>query len=247
MYVLAAGFVVWWCCLTWQVSFAQSELANLKPLRVVFWNVCRGLGGWNGLARELKKQQADIVGLVESGLSHQQIAKHWGPHFKDYHVRYLGRGMTIITRGEIGEIKDFLLAEGSHAYAISVMLEGYEYLVIICDIRSTPWRSRREPIEKLNQIVAANSEKSIILMGDFNTPMDSLHIQTFHSMLHNVFEQSGNGLHVTWPLPLPVHALDQIWVNDHISIQSAELGWSWRSDHRAVITDLHPQNRSHPK
>jgi len=242
---IGAVCIFGWGISTWQVSVATQS--NIGTVRIIFWNTCRGWGGWDGLARELNTHQADIIGLVESGLSHQQIAERWKPHFADQTVRYLGRGMTIITRGEIGEIQDHTLAQGSHAYSVSVMLDGRENLVVICDICSTPWRSRSEPLQQLAKIVAAPTDKPVILMGDFNTPIDSLHLKPLQQKLMNVFGHAGNGMHVTWPLPLPVLALDQIWVNDRFQIQSAQLGWSWRSDHRLVMTDLQPNFDSQSK
>ena len=75
-------------------------------------------------------------------------------------------------------------------------------------------------------------------MGDFNTPTDSLFLREIHRDFENAFEQAGDGYSATWPLPVPVLTLDQIWVNKGIEVYRCRLGWSLRSDHRPVLTDI---------
>jgi len=75
-------------------------------------------------------------------------------------------------------------------------------------------------------------------MGDFNTPVDSVFVAPLAERLTNAFQARGNGYYVTWPVPLPVLSLDQVWASREVELRDCELGWTWRSDHRPVVVTL---------
>ncbi len=77
-----------------------------------------------------------------------------------------------------------------------------------------------------------------MLLGDFNTPVDSVWLSAIRARFDNAFEVAGNGILATWPLPLPVLALDQVWVSDQLGVSCAKIGWSMLSDHRPVFTEI---------
>jgi endonuclease/exonuclease/phosphatase family metal-dependent hydrolase len=78
----------------------------------------------------------------------------------------------------------------------------------------------------------------VVLMGDFNTPSDSVHFDSLRQGFQNAFETGGNGNAATWPVPLPVLAIDHIWTNRLVRVHSARHAGSVQSDHKAVFAEL---------
>ena len=75
-------------------------------------------------------------------------------------------------------------------------------------------------------------------MGDMNTPARSIHLDTLRKTFRNTFEERGNGFYHSWPMPLPVLSLDQVWINKRIYVGSCELQWTLHSDHRPMVCTL---------
>ena len=95
--------------------------------------------------------------------------------------------------------------------------------------------------QQLDDIAAHLSgpdEARTILVGDFNTPLDSAYIAPLRKEMTNAFEASGSGCAATWPMPLPVLSLDQVWTTPSLRPVRCEHFGSWRSDHRAVVAEI---------
>jgi len=97
---------------------------------------------------------------------------------------------------------------------------------------------RRAVFETLDSIAARNSDLPLLVVGDFNTPLDSVHVDLLRSDLTNAFESSGTGYRETWPVILPVLSLDQIWGNSGIRWHRSWCESSLRSDHRRVVAEF---------
>jgi len=206
--------------------------------RVVFWNAGRGVMGWDGVTRNLQDFDADLIGLVEAGPHNQQMERFWRDRFPDYQVRGPRDGMVLMARGTVVEKTMGDLGKGGKCGYYWVHLNGQWVEVLLVDIKSNPFRSRQEALSKLVRVADQLSDRPLIVMGDFNTPVDSAFVAPLKERLTNAFQACGNGYNVTWPVPIPVLSLDQVWVNSHLKLGSCELPWAWRSDHRPVVVTL---------
>ncbi|MGH7455080.1 MAG: hypothetical protein ACRENG_27240, partial [bacterium] len=68
----------------------------------------------------------------------------------------------------------------------------------------------------------------------------SVLFESFRQYLNHAFESGGSGFAETWPIPLPVLAIDHIWVSKKIKVISCNLNWSRLSDHRPVEASIEP-------
>jgi endonuclease/exonuclease/phosphatase (EEP) superfamily protein YafD len=109
-------------------------------------------------------------------------------------------------------------------------------LLVDFEIRLRENRSRA--FAQLDELIAAHRDEPLIVMGDFNTPRESVHFDSWRREMREPFATAGHGFAETWPIPLPVLALDQMWLGGRWRAVHCELGWSLQSDHRAIITDL---------
>ncbi len=233
--------LLWWCH---SAYFHNASVPTAGTHKVLFWNVARGEMGWDSLAEEIHRINPPLVALVEAGRGRDKVNQVWQKRFPEYTVTYLGHGLVVISRGEVVSPEDdaLPLGQGGRCARVEVTLDGERFTVVLVDVKSNPLMSRREPLEVLTRLVAELGDRPVLVMGDFNTPADSVHLADFRRRFVNAFEAAGTGFYATWPVPLPVLALDQVWANDRVHVERCRLGWSWRSDHRPVITEFSLRN-----
>lgn len=123
------------------------------------------------------------------------------------------------------------------AFHATVRLPGRgQFCVIVVDVRSEPWFSR-EPVFAAIRAAAGDDPRCIIL-GDFNTPCESLWLEKWKSSgLSLANDGPGRGVRETWPYGVPLWTLDQAWTGS---------GWNclkvahrrFGSDHAKVLVTL---------
>ena len=96
----------------------------------------------------------------------------------------------------------------------------------------------REVVERVFELARETPDLPTIVMGDFNTPIDSVWFDGARDDFTHAFEQAGRGMLTTWPAPAPLLAIDHIWLSRQFRIDCASIGWSWASDHRPIVTDV---------
>jgi hypothetical protein len=77
-----------------------------------------------------------------------------------------------------------------------------------------------------------------IIMGDFNTPRGSRSLQLLAGDLDHIYDRAGHGLMFTWDRERPMIAIDHIFVNQSIRVESYESRDMGRGRHFAQIADL---------
>ena len=218
-----------------------------QPLRVFFWNVGDQLWSIKNMVQEIKRVDADLVALVEAESYTTTNQEFWKKSFPGYHYQAGKNGFMLLSRlpttasefGNFGRMGRYLKVVLKTAERQSSPSPGPEAMVVyLVDINSDILRSRKEALQKLAEEVAGQKEKPVVILGDFNTPGDSVHFNPLRKICRNSFEQAGEGYNATWPLPLPVLDLDGIWVNSLFQVHASENRWTWYSDHRPVVADL---------
>lgn len=236
--LLAASCLVW--TLSESVVVSNKSIANIQSesIRVAFWNAARGRQGWGSVAKDASKLDADVIGLVEAGVHSEERRAFWKSNFPNHHVSLLGGGFVLLTRGEASECTVGDLDKNGETRSVDVTVRGQQVRIIIADVHSNPFKFRKIPLDALAKQAKDRSEIPTIIMGDFNTPTESIHLKSLREDFTNAFEIAGNGYAPTWPAPLPLITLDHIWVSKDIELSKCELGWSWVSDHRPVISEI---------
>lgn len=208
-------------------------------VRLVFWNVCSGNMGWEAITATIRDWDADIVGLAESNLHaafEDPVARrrYWAQQFPDCAVIRFPRGMRLITRYPARPLARGKLGRRSNYGVAEVTIDGTPTYVVMVDLLSGPTLPRRPAFEALAAVIDELPPGPVLVMGDMNTPTESVHLNLLRERMQNAFEERGRGFYHTWPMPVPVLPLDQIWCNDRVEMTSCELLWTIRSDHRPV-------------
>ena len=105
-------------------------------------------------------------------------------------------------------------------------------------MHSSPLYQRGGPLAVIAEVAEAAADRPLLVLGDFNTPLDSAHLAPLRRIHENAFESVGAGYRPTWPAPLPLLALDQVWGNERLRFDRCRHGWSTCSDHRPVVTEV---------
>lgn len=127
--------------------------------------------------------------------------------------------------------------KGGNYEAIELWVSGQPITILFCDFASDLASPRRRHIEKLHEVLKSLNGP-VMFVGDLNTPVDSRYFDPIRDSCCSAFEVSGHGLHTTWPMPLPVIAIDHLWGNRQILFQRTQILWTTCSDHRPVIADF---------
>jgi vancomycin resistance protein VanJ len=194
--------------------------------------------GMVAIAEEIQRSNPQLIGLVEGGKNDEFMREFWRLEFPDFERKVFDGGFVLMVKGNILKTDFGRLGPRSRFASAEILLDGLKFTVVLVDICSEPWVFRREPLEKLTAVLREKNHEPLLLMGDFNTPTDSLFLREIRRDFENAFEQAGDGYSATWPIPIPVLTLDQIWVNKGIEVHRCRLGWSLRSDHRPVLSDV---------
>ena len=234
--LVAIAFV---CASAWVMTsfrFVPKDTTRAE-FRVTYWNVARP--GWRiaGVLDRATAWQADLLGFGESKAG-GPLQAQWAQRLAPKVVTELHRQMTLVASESAELIEGGSLGKAGEYELRRVTLGGRRVLVLAVDFNGDFRQSRRPAFERLYQLVQAHAEEPLIVMGDFNTPIDSVHFERLRELARDAFETAGSGYAATWPMVAPVLSLDHIWVSRHFRIVRCEHRTSLYSDHRAVVVDL---------
>ena len=206
-------------------------------VRVLVWNAGRLVEEKAGEAVEcLLKHVPDVVVVVESG-GLGAVLERCGRVRQGYDAAAAAdEGLTVLAKGRVEELAlQTVGRRGRIARCRAVLAAGAVRLIVV-DMDSNPFISRRAAMEEIGRQIAA--EPADIILGDFNTPADSVLFEPLRKEYVHAFEQAGNGLNVTWPCGLPIMAIDHIWVRRSLAAVSAKIITTFKSDHRMVFAEI---------
>jgi endonuclease/exonuclease/phosphatase (EEP) superfamily protein YafD len=215
---------------------AAREMTD-DAFRVAFWNAQACQYGLEAAGDEVAAFQADVIGLVEAERNFPLSLDptFWRRRFPECSVEHPQKGMVLLVRGRVLIRGYQRLARGSHARWWDVELRGREFRVVIVDIASNPLQPRQAALAQLQSLVESSSNRPVLVMGDFNTPLGAPSLNALErSGMKSAEKVRGRGYHCTWPTPVPVLTLDQIWTSPHFAVHASGTGWTWQSDHRPV-------------
>ena len=218
--------------------FANDCEPSPDRLRIFTWNAARGFAGWPKVADHVGATDPDLVGLVEAGGSTIEWLQFWAQHFPDHQIYLAGGGLVVLIRGEIVDKRVLRLVGTSTCADVRIVVDGRPMRVLLLDAVVHPFSNRRDVVERVFALARETPEIPTIVMGDFNTPIDSVWFDEVRNDFTHAFEQAGQGMLTTWPTPAPILAIDHVWLSRQFQVDCASIGWNWASDHRPVVVDV---------
>ena len=235
--VATVGLISLACWLILSYSAAPETRYSPSALTCLSWNTDHGHSGWRRIAQAIRSEPTDLVCLVEAGPTEPSHERFWQTAFPDHAMGGLGSGILVLVRdGTIRQVHSGSIDGNARFRQFDVSCRGERLTLLVVDVRSTPWVSRRSALEKLVRLIEPLGDQPVLITGDFNTPSDSACFDTWRIQLQNAWEAAGNGFRPTRPVPLPMLDLDQCWGNRLVDFVHCRGGWSSWSDHRPLIT-----------
>jgi vancomycin resistance protein VanJ len=213
----------------------QRGFAN-QPQRLMFWNAAHAKYGTVNAIEHVKSLKADVVGIAEAGRTDEAIAQ-WKQAFSDRTVEVLKGEMLLLTTGTILEKESGKLARTGNYNWFKLSFGEKIFSLLLVDIDPNPSRSREPAFVALKEFIQMHKDENLIIMGDFNTPLDSVFFDSFKESFYHAFKYSGNGFAATWPEPIPVLTIDHVWFGKEFQLIESRLHQSW-SDHRSILVEF---------
>ncbi len=212
---------------------SQNKADNLPPesLRLLFWNVCEARQGWDGILSEVRRNDASVVVMAEADTQLPDTETD------SKHFLKLSHRLSLISRFPLSHVAEYSLAGAGVCHVLQLDIPARHLTLLVVDIKSNLGIHRKAPVGRLYEIIRT-IPGPVIVAGDFNTPVDSLYLDQFRLTLRNAFEECGDGLHTTWPMPIPIIAIDQVWGNQQIQFRKAQIHRTLQSDHCPIICDF---------
>ena len=217
----------------WTAAGAAS--AGMGRLRIVHWNIRHGWG-WARIAPDAIAARADLYVFSEPPYAARErdVAKARGFTGATLH---LGE-MAVIARGKLGK-PEWLSHDAMQVILVPWSVDGATWNLLLVDLPSDV-RIARDPLLRRVRVLAEQREADVIL-GDFNAPRRSRALTPPPPGFVHAYDAAGSGWSATWPIPLPLWAIDQCLVGPRLQVVHYRLGFRRGSDHRMQLVDLMPR------
>ncbi|MEZ6115175.1 MAG: endonuclease/exonuclease/phosphatase family protein [Pirellulaceae bacterium] len=235
-FAMACSFILW-IGSSYQMTTPFSQPHD--GLKVVYWNTARGAFGWHGVFWELQKQRPDVIAVCEAGMSKEDL-DDWQAAFPQYQATDMDGQLLLLSKIPIGQLGYCDLRTGKYKRIRLDTNTGPVQLVLV-DVDSNTSINRDALFESIVDELTCWQDDPMLIVGDFNTPRDSVHFHHFERRFRNAFETSGQGYAPTWPMPFPVLQIDHAWHNNRLAITECHQEWTRFSDHRPMILHVRPE------
>jgi vancomycin resistance protein VanJ len=234
-----------------------------QQIRVVSFNAGGGRLAAQLLPSMLEQWQAQLVAFQECGdelAAAARLVQGWHVHVSRdlcFLSRYPIRSAAVMDRSSLDRIKQSEPdAPGGAGYVVRFLLEGPRGPIRAANLHlETPRKGleglmsgdrrrmqnnteiRRIEAKLAREWVAAGAGPLVVL-GDFNTPVESAFFRESWGGLADAFSVAGTGFGMTKYNGWIRVRIDHVLVSDEWHVDRAQVGHETYSDHRPLIVDL---------
>ena len=222
----------------WSHPVAASASAKQDApirLRLLHWNMARGVMGWKKQLDLIRSFDVDIVMLSETPA---KIGKDSLPGYDLIKVS----DMTVACQGTITLHRQLTSLDGLHdgpaldAWQFECELSAGTIRLVLADM-SSHLQFHRHPY--LKPLIGCLPKHNVdICAGDFNAPRRSLAFDVLPAGYVHAYDTAGFGWSSTWPTPVPFLAIDQCIIGPGILPVDYKLHSSTLSDHRIQLLEF---------
>lgn len=234
------GLATWWLSTSWcrpqEVTGIGQNSPNDEPLTILYWNLCRPKNLDQEMVDLVKETQPDLAVFVEAGNA-GSVLTQYSEMLPDYRPELMQRGIMRLSRMKTASDRSGVVPRMAAYAQFDLAGRGPDFPIVVADIFPHLFHSRKPQIDS----VFAHTFKrpDAIVIGDFNTPLESVHLGQFRQSFSEAFEVASFGLKETWPCGLPLLSIDHIWVGPDWQVLAAEKFWRLTgSDHAALLVTV---------
>jgi endonuclease/exonuclease/phosphatase family metal-dependent hydrolase len=205
-------------------NFQATEKADLD---IVYWNA----GHTQGFEEAFNQNEntPDVMVLVEYDTTDYKSIRLKYP---DFHFYLSKEGIGICSKQQIKNVQE----QTSPRNSTVLKFETYNLQFFALDVTPNVFNFRKSEFEFLNKHI--NNKNKAIVLGDFNTPLESVYLKKFKRDYQHAFTESGIGFKETWFWNLPILSLDHIWISKDLKILKTKKIHGFKSDHSMIKTQL---------
>ena len=203
-------------------------------LRLVHWNVMYGRLGWRGIEETCLGIPADayVFSELPRKADIDLLAARLGPGYRATRFGTLG----MVARGDVA-LEGWLVHEpGIRVQSLVWSPGGEPVRILVANVTSNVFVARDPILRTLRSLL--ESKRPDIVVGDLNAPRRSRALSPLPDGFRHAYEAAGSGWSYTWPVPIPVYAIDQCIVGERVEPVRYELGSTRWSDHRYQVLEL---------
>lgn len=227
--ILAAGVEA-----TRSFRFAKEAPPTTVPNEVVLWNASHDLAKHPEEWPRLANASTLLVTIIEAGRFEPAAWQKLCASQPQLQWRQLDNSIVIGTAGEILSAEPY----GNKNYMryrlfrVKIRHQGQVWTIFTADVVSQPWFNREPTLASILQ--AAGNEPRTIILGDFNTPSQSLFYDHWRKTFTLANEHHTTGFAETWCYGIPLFTIDQIWHSRDVNMSPVKLEHRVPSDHARV-------------
>jgi endonuclease/exonuclease/phosphatase (EEP) superfamily protein YafD len=205
----ALSTALWWQHASWR-PYREAPAVQPREIKIFYWNMGHQPLPSVELENVISQHLPDIVGLGEVGLRSgdpNPLARNLPPGYIALKPEH---GMGFLVRQGTAKVNGLTkVSRRSKFLSLDVSVHGRMHRILLVDGDATPALPRQD---LLYRTLAAGSQPGCIIMGDFNTPLESMWFDFWRAAgLRHGGEASHSGFRETWPSPWPVLTIDHIW------------------------------------
>ena len=225
----------------------MAEPSSGKRVRLLMANVLFDNTIYDDLEHLIRKEQPDIVGLVEytpmwrTGLA---ALREEYPYRMEWPTGASGLALWFKTKPRSIHPPEWLVEDGHPVIHASFDFDGEERHLWLVHPRSPlnllRWKAGNPEVEAIAENVAKMAGSRIV-MGDMNTTEGSVHFRDFLAISGLRDSRLGFGRQGSWPTDMPYRiAIDHLFLSSDLAVVDRRLGYMIGSDHFPLIVDLAP-------
>lgn len=214
--------------------FNNKYLKTGNEKNLIFWNVAKKPGLPLGIIiNNAKKHNPDIIALVEAKDIGTKDSLVLIESLPEYEIKILKGNMLVAVKGDINSVEFKNKDYGYKFNYVKAKINGTQKSILITDIYASPFTSKKTDIKIICDF--AKNHSVDIIVGDFNTPFESVHFNQFKNN-YSSFHSKSEGLTSTWPFGIPLLEIDQVWISKTYNPLYLEKEYTlYASDHALLI------------
>lgn len=212
----------------------RGSVVPSSQFRVVHWNT-GGRPARPGVGEHLLAERADMYVLTDA-----VNAAHVGVLRDQFGAGYQAAAfanMAVIGRGDVRADGWLVDRDGFEVQAVTWVPDGRPIALFALDLPSDVRVARNPLLREVNALIERH--RPDLVVGDFNAPRRSRALTDLPSGYDHAYHTAGGGWGATWPVPVPVYALDHCLHGPRVAPACYRLGGlSGNSDHRYQVFDF---------
>ena len=220
------------------VLFAENRFCVVRPsvtpgtVRLVHWNVG---GRMSSRAQNVllgKRAQVYVLSEIPGAESVDKLRAALGPEYRSV----VFGNLAVIAAGDVKASGWLVDRRRMKAQLVTWMRAGEAIQLLVVDLPSEIDVHRDPLLREINRLIEQHQPDLVV--GDFNAPRRSRALCELPDGYRHAYDTAGAGWGYSWPVPVPMYALDQCLYSSKIIPARYELESSISSDHRLQVFDF---------